>query len=174
MMVVSHPPLDLGLIHDARGGNAEARDRLVRDVYHRVFRYFLRLTRGREDAALDGAQETMLRILRALPELRDPQRFIPWALRIATNVWRDRLRGRQDVERAVEAVVVEEPGRRLNVNDMLGRVDRLPEPYRSALTLRYLEGLSYEAMSEVLDLSSGTLRSHVARGLRMLREEMES
>ncbi len=88
---MSHPPLDLGLIHEARGGNAEARDRLVRDVYHRVVRYFLRLTRGREDASLDGAQETMRRILRALPGLRDVQRFIPWALQIDTNVWRDRL-----------------------------------------------------------------------------------
>jgi hypothetical protein len=43
-------------------------------------------------------------------------------------VWRDRLRGRQDVERAAEAVFVEDPERRLNVSDMLGRVDRLPEP----------------------------------------------
>lgn len=173
MMVASHAPLDVFLIHEARGGNAEARDRLVREVYHRILRYFLRLTRGHQDQALEGAQETMVRILRSLPDLREVERFIPWALRIATNVWRDRLRGREDVELTAPAAVSDEPDRRQQIHEMLRRVDTLPPPYRSAVTLRYLEGLSYEAMSHILDLPSGTLRSHVARGLKMIREEMD-
>jgi RNA polymerase sigma-70 factor (ECF subfamily) len=172
MASVTLAPPDPAIVLRAQRGDLDARDRLLEDTFRRVYRYFLRLARGDAESAMEGAQEVMLRLLGALGGLRDPARFLPWALRIATNLWRDGFRARR-VESlgAVERVAASERGD--PPDDVVRQLDALPEPYRTALTLRYLQALDYEAMSDVLDVPATTLRSHVARGLRMIRERME-
>ena len=56
---------------------------------------------------------------------------------------------------------------------VIRKLERLPEVYRVALTLRYLEGLDYDTMSEILDTPLVTLRSHIARGRQMIRRQLE-
>jgi RNA polymerase sigma-70 factor (ECF subfamily) len=99
-----------------------------------------------------------------------------WVLRVATNLWRDRLRGRQDYPLTRD---IEDPGardtpeRRETVLEVSQRLDSLPAVYRIALTLRFLNGLDYEAMSNVLGIAQATIRMQIARGVRLLREEMD-
>jgi RNA polymerase sigma factor (sigma-70 family) len=60
--------------------------------------------------------------------------------------------------------------------ELLARVERevglLPEPYRTSMRLRFLQHLKFEEVAHVLDLPVGTVKSHVARGLRLLAERL--
>ena len=159
------------------GPAAEARDRLTEEVYGRVFRYLGKLCGGHTELAEELTQETMVRLLRAHGQLRDARQFIPWAFRIATNVWRDerrRLRTAQPPSSfRTEGAVAGTAEQQELARRVLRQVERLPETYRVALTLRYLEGLDYESMSEILDTPLVTLRSHIARGRQLIRRQLE-
>lgn len=159
---------ELDLVRSAQAGDTGSRDRLLEETYTRLYRYLARLA-GDRAMAEDLAQETMVRVLRSMGTLREPDRFLPWVLRIGLNLWRDAIRRRPI---RPEPPPASEPG-----DDSEGvrrAVARLEEPYRTALTLRYLEGLDYDAMASVLELNVNTLKSQVARGLRLVRASLES
>ncbi len=173
MMVGTTAGAETAAVRAAMGGNAAARDRLFEQIYARLLRYHRKLAGGDLALAEELAQETMVRVLRSFAQLRDPERFIPWVFRIATNAWRDHRRRRAEAAPA-EPEVRDGAAERDDLSRrVLGLLEKLPEPYRSALTLRYLEDLDYDAMSEILDVSAVTLRSHVARGRQMIRRQLE-
>ena len=123
---------------------AESRTRelLLEEVHARVARYLGKLCRGNSDAVEELSQETMVRLVRSYDRLRDPAQLVPWAFRIATNVWRDERRRRRAV-RAPRPGPSSGPAawaaeQRDLVARLLEQPQRLPEPYRVALTLRYL------------------------------------
>jgi RNA polymerase sigma-70 factor (ECF subfamily) len=156
----------------AMGGDARARDRLFEQIYARVLRYHRKLAAGHPGLAEELTQETLLRLIRSFDQLREPERVVPWAFRIATNVWRDHHRPKK---RPAEGLPVRVPGSACaaereelseRVLDLLGR---LPDTYRIVLTLRYLEGLDYESIAAVLEIAIPTLRSQIARGRQMIR-----
>src|SRR5687767_11697892 len=156
----------LGLIADpelrdvrlAMQGSEDARNRLFEFIYARVLRYHRKLARGQVALADEWTQETMIRVLRSFDRLRDPERFVPWAFRIATNVWRDHHRTKLLPEPAEEAVRNDPfPENEDLAQRLVEQLEQLPETYRSVLTLRYLEGLSYDAMAEVLGTPVPTL-----------------
>lgn len=173
---MTEAPLDPSEIREAQEGRHDARERLLEEVYRRLLPYCLRLTRGDPEEASEITQEAAFRCFRSLPELRAPDRLIPWVLRIATNLWRDRLRGGQDspLPGEVEDKAARDGAeKRDTLLDLSRRLDLLPANYRVALTLRFLKGLDYEAMSQVLGVQQATLRMHVARGIRLLREQLD-
>ncbi len=173
MMVGTSAGPELEAVREAMRGGAAARDRLFEQVYARLLRYHRKLSGGDPALAEELAQETMVRVLRSFGQLRDPDRFIPWVFRIATNAWRDHRRRKTEAVPA-EPEVRDAAAERDDLSRrVLGLLEKLPEPYRSALTLRYLEDLDYDAMSEILDVSPVTLRSHVARGRQMIRRQLE-
>jgi RNA polymerase sigma-70 factor (ECF subfamily) len=166
---------DLRAVRAAMGGDALERDRLFEQVYGRILRYHRKLA-GSPALAEELAQETIVRLIRSFGQLREAERFVPWAFRIATNVWRDYHRARAERDRAVagEAAPGGDLAERRDLADrVVSALDKLPEIYRMALTLRYLEGMEYEAMAHVLDVPVVTLRSHIARGRNMIRRELE-
>ena len=165
-------PIDPDLVRRAQSGDGPSRDALLEQAYGRVFRYQVRLTGGRRDLAAELAQETMVRVIQSLDGLREQDRFLPWALRIATNLWRDRLRARREPEPLVAEPVAASTEPDDTVDAVVSQLGALAEPYRTALTLRYLEGLDYESMSDVLEVDAAVLRSQVARGLKQIRGRM--
>jgi RNA polymerase sigma-70 factor (ECF subfamily) len=162
---------ELREVRRAIGGDAGARDRVVQGLYDRLRRYLVKLSRDRA-VADELAQETALRLLRSFDRLREPARLEPWAFRIATNAWRDHVRAQSPRPLPPER---REPERA--DPELAGRVmkalDALPDPYRTALVLRFLEGMDYEQMAEILDVEAVTLRSHVARGRALIRRTLE-
>jgi RNA polymerase sigma-70 factor (ECF subfamily) len=168
--------LDEGLeVRKALGGDPAARDRILERIYPRVLRYLRKLAGGDLAAAEELAQESMLRLLRSLGGLRDPGRLVPWAFRIATNAWRDLRRSRPALPPPAAPGEAADPAEREELAArVLEALGGLPEIYRMALTLRYLEGLEYEAMAEALDVPVPTLRSHLARGRNLIRRQLES
>ncbi len=152
------------------------RESLLEEAYARIFRYLVRLCRGDREEARELGQEAMVRVLRAMDGLRDETRWIPWTLRIASNVWRDSVRRRKTARLdsdLADSGVGDPAGTREYVEAVLRRVHELPELYRNALVLRYLEALDYDSMAEILECPVGTVRSHVARGLEMVRRSLK-
>jgi RNA polymerase sigma-70 factor (ECF subfamily) len=128
----------------------------------------------------DVLQDALVRIQKGLPALRDDERFGPWVYRVARSAIGDHLRararplenGRTTVDDDMEASAPEE-GDELGgalVSCLSTFVAELPSPYREAITLTELEGLSQKEAAEMLGLSFSGMKSRVQRGRARLRE----
>jgi RNA polymerase sigma-70 factor (ECF subfamily) len=134
---------------------------------------------GNDDDANDLAQEALLRVRKGL-ESYQPGSMEAWLSRIVTNVFLDEVRRRK--RRPVEALPAD-PDRLLPPSAAADAIDRLsdevqtalrslPEDFRAAVVLCDVVGLSYEEISEALDVPIGTVRSRIHRGRRALRSEL--
>jgi RNA polymerase sigma factor (sigma-70 family) len=179
----------------------ELPDRLARDldgsfedlvlVHQRlVFGLALRVAGDRADAE-EVAQDTFERAYHALAgypaERVAAMRLRPWLARIALNLARNRLRRRPPPARsledgdgqplavpapaAAEPAAVAERGQEREL--LAGLLAGLPRAYREAVVLRHVEGLAYAEVAEVLGRPVGTVKTHVHRGVRQLRVELE-
>lgn len=139
------------------------------------------VSRRLEQDVDDVVQETLLKIHRHLPELRDDERLGPWAYRIARNAITDHHRARA---RAMERELGEELGddesgtHDENMNAevaswLVPMIDRLDEPYREALRLTEMEGMTQAELAEHLGLSRSGARTRVQRARQKLRMVVE-
>lgn len=130
------------------------------------------------DEAEDLAQEALLRIHRGLSSVRDTERVDAWVRSVAYNVWRDRLRARRPETEELEdpaAPAEEGPGATGTVAAWLPDfVEALPEPYREAVRLADLEGVSQQEIARRLGISASGARTRVQRGRARLRAELEA
>jgi RNA polymerase sigma-70 factor (ECF subfamily) len=129
-----------------------------------------------EDAE-DVRQEVLLKIFKGAPHLNDDARFGPWVYSIARNAVIDRLRSRRlpsgDIEGLAETPEKAGPDERPLLDCVSPFVARLPSPYREAITLTDLRGLTQHEAAEVAGVSLSGMKSRVQRGRRMLRQLFE-
>jgi RNA polymerase sigma-70 factor, ECF subfamily len=130
----------------------------------------------------DVLQEIFLRVQRGLPDLRDDQRFGPWVYQIARSAIADqrRVRARHPLaageppEEAAPATEGEErSAEQLLAQVVVPFIAMLPSPYREALTLTELEGLTQKQAAEMLGVSLTGMKSRVQRGRARLRRLLE-
>jgi RNA polymerase sigma-70 factor, ECF subfamily len=134
----------------------------------------------------DVLQEVFVRIHRGLADLRDGERFGGWVYRIAAHAIADSARARArhplpSQASDAQAVVVAEEAPDNDGRDLeaaLGEcvalfVARLPSPYREAVTLTELEGLTQKEAAEMLGVSLSGMKSRVQRGREKIREMFE-
>jgi RNA polymerase sigma-70 factor (ECF subfamily) len=148
----------------------------------RVFRLAYRLTGNRYDAE-DLTQEVFVRVFRSLANYT-PGTFEGWLHRITTNLFLDQVRRRQRVrfdalpEDADDRLPGHDvgPERAWEFNnldhDVQAALDTLPPEFRAAVVLCDIEGLSYEEISDLLDVKLGTVRSRIHRGRAHLRKSL--
>jgi RNA polymerase sigma-70 factor, ECF subfamily len=162
-------------VRDARDGDRDALEALLRRHHDRVHAVCRRLA-GNEADALDATQEALLAIVRGLPRFDGRSAFSTWAYRVATNACLDELRRRRrrpvvglpDDERepldgsglSGAAAGIEVLPDRLAIDAALAQ---LPEEFRAAVVLRDLCDLDYAEIAEVLGIPPGTVRSRIAR-----------
>ena len=140
------------------------------------------------DDARDAAQESLERVVRSVAQF-DPARgdFRTWALAVARNVCRDRLR-RRGLERAAflddgDEAAARAPASapdpehlvlaRARAREVLEALAGLPEGQRSALVLFHVHEASYEQIAQTLNVPIGTVMTWIFRGRRRLRDAME-
>jgi RNA polymerase sigma-70 factor (ECF subfamily) len=132
----------------------------------------------------DVMQDVFLRMQRGLPALRDEDRFTPWLFQIARSSVAEHLRGRARHPVAVGAPDAEPPAEPADDEDdrdaarsLAGCVTvfvaRLPSPYREAVTLVELEGLTTREAAEMAGISVSGMKSRVQRGRAELRAMFE-
>lgn len=159
-----------------------------------VYRFALRLSRGHEAEAQDLVQDTFLRAHRGWEGFRLGTNCRAWLFTICRNSFlrSEERRGRRaeilesetdaDVESLAATAVFSEV--RENVDpeaaffdsfldrEVLNALDALPTPFREAVVLSDLEGLSYLEIAEVLELPTGTVKSRLFRGRRLLQQAL--
>lgn len=152
-------------------------DRYKDLVYGMVYR----LIRDRSQAD-DLAQEVFLKVHRGLPYFRGDAKLATWIYRIVFNVCSQERSRRRAVEIPLDrgdGLPPIDPGREdaafgdFELRDRLERaMASLPDNYRVLVTAHYLRGVQYEALAEALDLPIGTVKTHLYRAKRLLRERL--
>ena len=176
---------DLMLVERTVAGDQKAFELLVIKYQRRIERLIGRMVRD-VDLVEDIAQETFIRAYRALAQFRGDAQFYTWLYRIAVNtakkalmdlkrdplVSESALRGSSDDEDETSALEneltsSETPETVLAAKEIAAAVnaamEALPDELRQAVTLREIEGLSYEEISEVMNCPIGTVRSRIFR-----------
>jgi len=175
---------DVMLVERAVAGDQGAFELLVIKYQRRIQRLIGRMVRD-VDLIEDIAQETFIRAYRALHQFRGEAQFYTWLYRIAVNTAKKFLlelkrdptvsenalksddAGDETFWSGSEPTTDETPESVLAAKEIALAVNRaldeLPEDLRQALTLREIEGLSYEEISEVMDCPIGTVRSRIFR-----------
>ena len=148
----------------------------------RLRRFAYGLTGSLEDGD-DLVQGACERALRRLDQFQPGTRFDSWMYRIVQNLWIDQRRARQVRPEAgmepadLEALAVGDAERELDARLALTNVQRavkaLPDEQRAVLLLVCVEGLSYKAAAEVLEIPLGTVMSRLARARLAIGQALE-
>ncbi|AWL11396.1 ECF RNA polymerase sigma-E factor [Saliniradius amylolyticus] len=171
---------DQQLVERVQKGDKRAFNLLVEKYQHKVTHLVSRYVKNSGDVA-DVAQEAFIKAYRALPNFRGDSAFYTWLYRIAVNTAKNYLvaQGRKPPANDVDAEEADfydgsealkensSPERTLMSEQMktllFDTVDSLPEELRVAITLREMEGMSYEEIATVMDCPVGTVRSRIFR-----------
>lgn len=158
-----------------RKSNSAIRTELL-GVLPDIRRFAFSLTGKRADAD-DLLQATVVRVLeKGAPEDADMRR---WSYRVAKNIWIDEIRSRRVRSSAVSEGKLEMDDRLDGERVVLGSIslsevnramERLPDDQRAALSLVAVEGLTYAAAAEALDVPIGTVMSRISRARAALAE----
>jgi len=170
------------LIRAALRGDDEAFEEVIRLFSRRLYAVAYGVVQNVAEAE-DIVQESFLAAHRHRWRLRDPAKFPAWLSMIARNKARDVLRRRsrqgslpveedsqpemEDTNVPAPSAEIEQGERERTLRILLGS---LPEQWRAAITLRYLEGMSYGEIETELGLSSGALRGILGRAMGRLRD----
>jgi len=175
---------DLLLVERARAGDQRAFELLVIKYQRRVERLVGRMVRD-VDLVPDIAQETFIRAYRALHQFRGDAQFYTWLYRIAVNTAKKFLLELKHDPTVSESALAskdeddetfiarnepstdETPESTLAAKEITQVIDevlaQLPDDLRQAITLREMEGLSYEDIAELMACPIGTVRSRIFR-----------
>jgi len=169
--------------------NRDEFERMVTAYERRIYNVALRLAGNADDAA-DLTQETFLRAFRAWGKFRRDSATYTWLYRILVNLNKDRISRevrRRDREVSLDtggaesgAMVIEDsgdsPAREVERHEARGvladAIRNLPEGYRECIVLRDLEGLSYEEIADVMEITVEAVRSRLARARQQLRQRL--
>jgi RNA polymerase sigma-70 factor (ECF subfamily) len=131
------------------------------------------------DRAEDATQETLVRMWRELPRLREPGRFRQWLRRLLVNACHDegrRVRRRAEVVLLAEyAPAIGDATADVAERDRLDRgFQRLPLEQRVVIVLSYLEGLTHTEIASTLDLPLGTVKSRLRYAMEGMRAALDA
>ena len=181
--------MDHELVARVQRGDSKAFDLLVRKYQHRIVALIGRYVSDWSECQ-DVAQEAFLRAYRALGSFRGDAQFYTWLHRIAVNTAKNHLvaNGRRPPTDDIDVADAEQydSGIRLRDNDtperelmrqqmeqtVMRAVEALPEELRTAITLREVEGLSYEEIAARMDCPIGTVRSRIFRAREAIEQEL--
>ncbi len=175
------------LLERSKAGDVAAFEELIEAYQKKIFNLAFRIVQNYDDAA-DLAQEALIRIFRSIANFREQSSFSTWIYRITTNVCLDEIRKKKnarvlsldeeihmedgEMKRQImsddpqpDEVAEREELRRL-IDDA---IKSLPEDQRLVLTLRDIQGLSYEEISKILDCPGGTVKSRINRARQALK-----
>ena len=181
--------LDEDLVRRVQRGDVAAFDLLVRKYQHRIAALIGRYVADWSEVQ-DVAQETFIRAYRAIGNFRGDAQFYTWLHRIAVNTAKNHLVAmkRRPPTADIDAVDAEQYAGALQMRDtdtperellrheveqaVIHAVNALPKELRLAITLREVDGLSYDEIATRLDCPIGTVRSRIFRAREAIDREL--
>jgi len=182
--------IDQALVERVQKGDKKAFDILVLKYQQRVMNILSRFVRDPSEVQ-DLAQETFIKAYRALATFRGDSAFYTWVYRIAINTAKNFIvaQGRRPPRDDVEASEAEQyagadglqeqasPERVLLKDEIaemvFSTIDELPDDLKMAITLREIEGLSYDEIAETMSCPIGTVRSRIFRAREAIDEKLK-
>ena len=184
-MKVSNKEIDLGLVKRAKSGDYQAFDLLVLKYQSRLISTAFKFVKDVQIAE-DVVQDSFIKAYKALESFREDSSFYTWIYRITVNTSKNFLVSKKrksellNSDLSEEASYEIEPVETYSPEDLLQAIqlkkvitetiDQLGEDTRTALTLRELDGLSYEQIADVVNCPVGTVRSRIFRGREVIDE----
>lgn len=181
---------DQQLVERVQRGDKNAFNLLVSKYQHKVASLVTRYVSNQSDVS-DVVQEAFIKAYRALPEFRGESAFYTWLYRIAVNTAKNYLtaQGRRppdldvdcsdaELQEGAEAMHELANPENLILSDEIQRMvvatlEFLPEDLRTAITLREIEGLSYEEIAEIMGCPVGTVRSRIFRARDAIDKQIQ-
>ncbi len=181
--------VDQLLVERVQKGDKSAFDVLVKKYQHKIISLILRYVSDHAEA-MDVAQEAFIKAYNALGRFRGDSAFYTWMYRIAINTAKNHLvaQGRRPPLSDVDASEAEQFGldSRLKETDspehellreeiqqtIHDAIEALPDDLKTAITLRELEGMSYEDIAQAMDCPIGTVRSRIFRAREAIDERL--
>jgi RNA polymerase sigma-70 factor (ECF subfamily) len=163
-----------GLVERARGGDHDAFTALVDLTIARLDAAARLIVRDPE-LARDAVQETLIRVWRDLPGLRDPDRFDAWLHRLVVNACLDLARRRRRRAIEVEITPIDAPAASDMAGDFAdrelldGALRRLDPPHRAVVVLHYFLGMPLPEVAMSLGIPVGTAKSRLHYALASMR-----
>ena len=182
--------VDRTLVERVQRGDKRAFDVLVLKYQHKLVKLVSRYVRDPSEV-MDVVQEAFIKAYRALPSFRGESAFYTWIYRIAINTAKNYLvaQGRRPPDGDIDSGDVDQiegetelkdnaTPERLLLRDeieetVMDAIAQLPEDLRVAITLRELEGLSYEEIAEAMDCPVGTVRSRIFRAREAINNRLQ-
>ncbi len=177
--------IDLVLVQKVQRGDKAAFDLLVKKYQQRIIQVVMQYLRDRADA-MDVAQEAFIKAYRALPNFRGDSAFYTWLYRIAINTAKNHITAknarppRSDID-ADEASAIGMDPRLKNTDtpeELIHRdqlkalifktIEQMQDDLRTAITLREIEGMSYEEIATTVEIPIGTVRSRIFRAREII------
>ena len=180
---------DQALVERVQGGDKKAFDLLVLKYQQRIMKVLSRYVRDPSEVQ-DLAQEAFIKAYRALPNFRGDSAFYTWLYRIAINTAKNFVvaQGRRPPLDDIEATEAEQYDGESALKDyasperetlrdeiketVFKAIDELPEDLKTAITLRELEGMSYEEIADAMDCPIGTVRSRIFRAREAIDHQL--
>ncbi|MBE0509251.1 MAG: RNA polymerase sigma factor RpoE [Chromatiales bacterium] len=182
--------VDQELVRRVQQGDKKAFDVLVLKYQQRIVKLIARYVRD-QDEVLDIAQETFIKAYRAMANFRGDSAFYTWLYRIAINTAKNHLVAQSrrppdtDID-AADAVQFDSDSKLRETDlpeDLVHRdkveiaiydaIAALPDELRTAITLRELEGMSYEEIAQTMDCPIGTVRSRIFRAREAIEVKLK-
>lgn len=162
----------------ASGRTAQAFEMVITAFQHKIFQLAYAML-GERSRAEDAAQETLLRIWKALPQFRGGSSVSTWIYTIVRNycltaIQRSGQKRTVSLEEPGVRAAAEAPGRvsQAPLPDVERMVAELPDECRSAVMLYYMQEKSYEETARALGIPMGTLKTRLHRARRLLTEKV--
>jgi RNA polymerase sigma-70 factor (ECF subfamily) len=181
--------VDAEIVARVQGGDKSAFNLLVIKYQHKVTKLVARFIRDNSEVQ-DVTQEAFIKAYRALGNFRGDSAFYTWLYRIAINTAKNYLvsQGRRPPNSDIDAATAEgldgatamreiaTPERNMLRDEIAQTVHQavagLPEDLRTAITLREIDGMSYEDIAQVMDCPIGTVRSRIFRAREAIDNEL--
>ena len=187
---------DQFLVAQAQQGDAAAIAKLILRYQDRIFNVILKICGNYQDAA-ELTQETFVKVIEKVGTFKGQSSFYTWLFRIAVNLTlnyckrRGRVKfmsldqvtgansqsGKKELISFLMDKSVSDPAELVEKkeieNILLAALERLDEKYRAIIVLRDIEDMSYEQISDALDIELGTVKSRLSRSRMRLRRVLE-
>jgi len=166
------------LIKNCINQDAQAQSQLYKQFASKLFSLCLKYSKNYAEAE-DNLHDAFITVFSKIEQYKNKGSFEGWLKRIAINTSLQRYR--QDVgvydiinEGNIEDVSVDYNDNNVNIDFLLNIIQELPDRYRLVFNLYVLDGYSHVEISELINISTGTSKSNLARARRILKDKIEA
>jgi len=166
--------MDELLVKKAKKGDKNSFTKLILEIKDQAYEIAYCYLHNKEDS-IDAVSNAVEKGLKNVKKLKNPQYFKTWFIRIVINECKLELRSRKKITKLKENLIYD----KLTVDNITDNyelediINKLPEPNREMIYLKYYMGYTLEEISEILDVPIGTVKTKIYSTIKNLKKEFD-